>query len=105
MLQEHQRQLPPPPQSISNMYAVYEFCSVPHQQRGELIAALYKAGRVKAGAEYQAFQLVLRAAVAQPEVCHPVAFLAWHAVIGHVIQAAWRWADNTWNLIWCDSPL
>jgi hypothetical protein len=66
--QEPQAQLPPPPRSIEGMDGVYKYCCVPPEQRKKAIAALFRAGKVKAGAEYQAFQLVLRAAEAQPEV-------------------------------------
>jgi hypothetical protein len=67
-LQEPQGQLPPPPKSIGDMNGVYKYCNVPSELRGKLVSTLYKAGKVKAGAEYQAFQLVLQAAEAQPEV-------------------------------------
>jgi hypothetical protein len=67
-VQDAQQQLPPPPQDMRGMNGVYEYCNVPPEQRKKLIAALFRAGKVKAGAEYQAFQLVLQAAEAQPEV-------------------------------------
>jgi hypothetical protein len=68
-LQEPHAQLPPPPDTISGMYSVYECCDVTPQLRGKLILALFKAGKAKAGAEYQAFQLVLQVAGVQKEVC------------------------------------
>jgi hypothetical protein len=82
LLQEPQGQLPPPPRSIGDMNSVYKYCNVPPALRGKVVAALYKAGKVKAEAEYQAFQLVLQAAEAQPEVCP--ALCVWHSSLAVV---------------------